>query len=824
MPSPAPLILNPLPYFTCARRIVITAGMAILVAGMSVLADDLSSVQSITRREIQRRDGLMRSAEGQLGEGQLLMDKRQPEEAARAFLAAYESLPKSPVTENPRIRLRAAYASAACAWAHKLLSEGRYDQASKVIDGVLDTDMDPGNKQALALRKEAADPDRYPRALTPRHIAAVNEVSRLLALAGSATDLGDYNKARDFYAQVLRVDPYNTAARRGLEHVEKIRSRYFGSARDHTRAKQLGIVDSLWEEAVPPSDKVTALLSTPEGGEGVARSGRAQVEKKLRGLRIAHVDFSGAGLDEVMEYLRVTSRNVDPTGRGIDIIVHLDAEARGRQISLNLNNVPLEDLLRYVTEMAGVTYRVEANAVMIVSLTERSTTLITKSYKVPPDFIQTAAVEPAANAPADPFAKAPAGGVDTGLLVRRMGAKEFLEGRGVVFMEGASASFSGSNSVLTVRNTADNINLVDTMVEQAMAPGAKQAVISVKMIDISQNRLDELGFDWELGQFNVPGSSRVVGSGGGAGSAPAAAAFQGVFPSSTLPSNGSASSTLVTGGLRSSGEILGQPSVEGLIAANANPGSVPGVTSRTPATFGLLGVSTVPQFQMALRSLSQAKGVDLVTAPSITVKSGQKSSVRVVREFPYPTQFNPPQIPQTSGTSGGAPITPTTPTAFATRELGTILEVEPVISGDGRTVEISLTPSDIEFEGFIDYGSPITKTGSSSSVLNFLSLTATTQGGTVTVQPNHIYQPVFRNTHVTTAVNIYDGSTVVLGGLISDKVTDINDKVPLIGDIPLVGRFWQSKVRQSEKRCILFFVTVKVIDPSGQRISQISNP
>ena len=823
MRFPAPL--NLLPPFAITRACR-TVGVAVLIAGTFVEAGDLSS---ITQREIQRREHLISNAESQLGEGQLLLDKGQPEEATRAFLAAYDSLPKSPLAEATRSRLRAAYGESACAWARKLLSEGRYEEANKVIDGVLDQDMDPGNKQAITLRKEAADPDRYPPALTPKHIAATKEVIRLLTLAGSATDLGDYNKARDLYSQTLRIDAYNTAARRGLEHIEKIRSHYFNSARDHTRAKQLGQVDASWEEAVPPSDKTTAFLATSNGGGGVLQTGREKVEKRLRELKVAHVEFNNAGLDEVMEYMRVTSRNVDPEGRGVDFIVNLDAEARGRQLSINMNNVPLEDLLHYVTQIAGVTYRIEANAVVIVSLTERSTALITKSYKVPPDFIQTAAVDTAAApAAADPFAKAPAGGVPAGLQIRRMGAKEFLEGRGVVFPEGGSASFSGGNSTLIVRGTAENISFVDTLVEQSLANGTKQAVISVKMIDISQSSLNELGFDWELGQFNLPGSKKVF-AGGGGGNSTTAAAYQGAFASTNLDP----SSSLMTGGLRSSGEILGQPSIEGLISSSANSNSsssssstastVPSVTARTPAAFGLLGVNTDPQFQMALRALSQSKGVDLVTAPMITVKSGQKSSVRVVREFPYPTQFNPPQIPQTVGLSGGAPITPTTPTAFATRELGTILEVEPVISGDGHTVEISLTPSDVEFEGFIDYGTPIVSTNPSSAASAITTALSTgVQPETTTSQPNHIYQPVFRNTHVTTAVNVYDGSTVVLGGLVTDNRTDINDKVPLIGDIPLIGRFWQSKVSQSQKRCILFFVTVKVIDPSGQRISQVT--
>ena len=66
---------------------------------------------------------------------------------------------------------------------------------------------------------------------------------------------------------------------------------------------------------------------------------------------------------------------------------------------------------------------------------------------------------------------------------------------------------------------------------------------------------------------------------------------------------------------------------------------------------------------------------------------------------------------------------------------------------------------------------------------------------------------------------VWDGNTVVIGGLMSEKITDIQDKVPILGDIPLVGRLWQSKVKQTTKKCVLMFVTVKVIDPGGQRIN-----
>ena len=797
------------------------------------------SLQSITEREIVRRQGLVQAAEGQLSEGRLLLDKGRPEEAAHVLMTAYESLPDAPVAAATKAKLRAAYASAACIWAKELLDEGRYAEGNKVIDGILDEDVDPKNEDALRLRKRAADPDRYPPALTAKHVTDVKDVTRLLTLAASAVDLGRYDKAVETYKDVLRIDPYNTAARRGMEKVEQLKSRYQESARDQRRAKLLGEVESQWESPIPPSEQLSSLFGGVDAATQVAKSARDKVVQKLRTLIVGHVDFNSATIDEVVEYMRVTSRNIDPEGRGVDFIVNLEPEARNKPLSLNLTNIPLEELLRYVTQAANAAYRVEATAVIIGSLTEHATTLISKSYKVPPDFIQTAAVDTAAaaGAPADPFAPkaGAAAGVPNGLQVRRMGAKEFLEGRGVSFPEGANASFSGGSSTLIVRNTADNIALVDTLVESALANGAKQVVITVKMIDVSETRLAELGFDWELGGFNIPGSNKVFGAGGGL-----AGQNTDAF-GAAMPQGGDVNSTMMTGGLRSSGEILGKPTIESLIASSSSATKIPASNSRSPAQFALVGVYTDPMFQTAIRALSQSKGVDLVSSPTITAKSGQKSSVRVVREFPYPTEFDPPQIPQnfgntaqnnsltlingltgtvtSNGGSGAIPITPTTPTAFATKEVGIILEVEPLISADGKSVELSLTPSNIEFEGFIDYGSPITTADEGSRLdLNLFAFVST--GVTNTVHENHIYQPVFRNTHLTTAVNVYDGSTVVLGGLVSESRTDINDKVPLIGDIPLVGRFWQSKVTQSQKRAILFFVTVKVIDPGGNRINQ----
>jgi len=783
------------------------ASCVLLLGSLNAMAQ-AGSTGSIAEREVQRRQQQVLEAEAQLSESTLLIQKGQNEAAARLLFKAHESLPDSPMAASVQSRILASLSDASCAWAQELLAQGRRPDALRVLEAVLAPSVKPDDAQAAKLRDQANDPERHPPALTPAHVAKVKQVEKLLILAGSAADLGDLDRATQSYQSVLRLDPYNIAARRGLEKVEQARSGYFEAGRDQARSKVLGEVSKLWEDQVPQATDITALLST--GGAGMAVTGkRERIDQKMRTLRLPKIQFAGAALDEVVEFMRLSTRNIDPEGTGISFVVNVDAETRSRGIALDLVDVPVEELVRYVTQLTGTAYRVEENAVVITSLSDKSTNLVTRQYRVPPDFIQKGEVGAGgdAAASADPFAPAaaaPAGG----LLVRRLGAKEFLESRGVTFPEGATAHYSPSSSTLTVRNTADNLGFIDTLVEQAQGATPKQVHVAIKMFEINQKDYLEKGFDVALGQSNAPGSERVFMSGGSTN--------QSVSP---LP--------LTTAGLRSSGAILGVPGIAELISQTGEP---PSVDSVSPSQFHVSGVFTDPQFALITRFLKQSKGTDLVTVPSVVTKSGQKASIRVVREFPYPTEFDPPQVPQQVGSvtignvnystgSNAGPVTPTTPTNFETKELGVVLEVEPNVSEDGRTVDIAINPSITDFEGFIDYGSDITN----SFDLQTFSLFAPTTSTTVPyVQDNDVLQPVFRKNSANTAVTIYDGSTIMLGGVMEERRVDIQDKVPVIGDIPLIGRLWQTKVSQTSKKHVIFFITVTVIDPSGHRINQVA--
>jgi general secretion pathway protein D len=237
---------------------------------------------------------------------------------------------------------------------------------------------------------------------------------------------------------------------------------------------------------------------------------------------------------------------------------------------------------------------------------------------------------------------------------------------------------------------------------------------------------------------------------------------------------------------------------------------------------------------MMMRGLSQKKGADMMTAPSVTARSGQKAKIEVIREFIYPTEYEPPEIPnsiggqgQAGGIGGGSsvgniPVTPSTPTAFETRNTGVTLEIEPTIGENDFMIDLRFVPEIVEFEGFINYGSPILAPaqGARPALYDFIIEPATNLAKQVLIQEatpalpesviteNRIEMPVFSTRRVNTSLTIYDGYTVAVGGLMRE--------VPILGDIPIVGRLFQTKAENRIKSNLIIFVTAQIIDATGR--------
>jgi len=143
-------------------------------------------------------------------------------------------------------------------------------------------------------------------------------------------------------------------------------------------------------------------------------------------------------------------------------------------------------------------------------------------------------------------------------------------------------------------------------------------------------------------------------------------------------------------------------------------------------------------------------------------------------------------------------ITAGTPQDFTVQEVGVTLEVTPTVAADD-SIALNLKPKVTEFEGFVEYGG--------TSV-------ALTGGLTVTV-PSGFFQPIFSTREVTTDVTVFDGATVVIGGLTREEVRSVEDKVPVLGSLPIIGAAFRSTGKSISKKSLMVFVTANLVSPGG---------
>ncbi|MFD0892177.1 tetratricopeptide repeat protein [Luteolibacter ambystomatis] len=801
----------------------------------------------LAQREMIRRQEAVADADRLLLEGREAYAKGDYQQAVDKYRKALDRLPDAPVLADRKDSYTKHYIDGSVALAQYYRKVGKYDEAKQLLNDVLKADVDPENLDAKRELGYLNDPIRTNPALTYEHTQNVEKVRKGLYLGEGAYNLGKFDEAKRHFEDVLRVDPYNSAARRYMEKVAGAKSDYYRAAYDQTRAELLMQVDRAWELSVPAE-----APPIPVDQEANRATGTSYITNKLRSIIVPSIAFEDTTVEEAVEYLRrrayeLDNLEVDPAKRGVNFVVRRPntpnatpgAAAAGDSAGLGINNepgaarikalrltnVPLQVALKYICDQARLRYKVDEYAVTLVPQTETGEDLFTRQFRVPPAFgamLEGSAGEGAAAAPADPFA-ASSGATESGnKLTARPPISDLLKKAGVVFPEGSSATLSGS--MLLVTNTPTELDKIDQLVEAMGTKTPKQVKITTKFVEISQENTDELGFDWIVSPFGL-GAETFLG-GGTIGNGMARTNTDFLSPVDGVPIGGVPTATgtnvnnIVTGGLRSGDGAITRNNIDSVLN---NPNRTAQSANPAPGILALTGLFDNNQVQMIMRGLSQKKGTDLMTAPSVMARPGQKATIEIIREFIYPTEYEPPELPNSVGTSsisnplgpglgsssvGLFPVTPATPTAFQTRNTGVTLEIEPNIADNDFTIDLRFVPEIVEFEGFINYGSPI-QSPSSDALGN---------PRTVTITENRIEMPVFSSRRVNTSLTIYDGYTVAVGGLMREDVQNVEDKVPILGDIPYIGRLFQSKSENRIKSNLIIFVTAEIIDATGRPI------
>jgi len=675
------------------------------------------------------------------------------------------------------------------------LKVGDMARAKMLMDEVVK--YNPNNKLALekqaAINRAVANPNDTTLlgnpAITPGFVNKVNEVQQLFSEAEQFRRTGQWDEAIVRLKHILGIDPYNIAATKELERIDKEKYDYAEKARLETRDERLREVEEKWYE---PINNREINAAAQEAQPSLVAATNFNLDQKLKNIFVS-VDFSGNTIEEATNILSVESKRLDNQDhKGINFIIDPNASTSAKPITLTLNNVPLGEALRYVCQIAGVKFKVQDYAISIVPFNANLDDLISRTFNVQPNFVtppappstDTGTVDtgaggggrrPVPQPAAAPVAAQPAEG--SGDAVR-----DALVAKGIKFPPGSSAVYNSTTGQLVIVNTADQMDLIEELVNAGQAP-TLMVRVAAKFVEINQQDLNDLTVNSSVG-----------------------------FLASGLPNNKFVTTSSYSSALPGSGGFS-PDSIDQLI------------TPRTlqPGFLSMRGFISSVSYNVLFTALSQKRSFDLLSEPAVLVKSGEQATFEAIRVFPYPVAFDPPELVQVNNNNNlvlvqdPPTIVPSTPTEFKTRNVGVRLVANPQVAADNKTVSLSLFPEVTDFEGFINYGSEVNVANPTTDILG-ADITGEIDRFSL-LSTNDINQPVFNTRRINTKVMIRDGSTVVLGGLIREDVQTINDKVPFLGDLPLVGRLFQSKAIENTKRNLIIFVTANIYRNDGELLN-----
>lgn len=792
--------------------------LVVSVLGWALISPEARpSSEEILNQELQRRMNLAKPLEEAVKSSQALAQQGNLEEAFVSLEKAYTTVPESIQQTALGSSVRKQLAELSARLAELASNKNHWPEARKSALTSLSYDANCalGRKILTSsdgiLRRGAVGSAEVNPALTTKFFDRLNDVNQGLQEAKNMRETGQLDLAEKKYEAVLKADPFNQVATAGIASIYEERALVAEKSRDLSNLERRREVREAWNNIFPKANNTSGGIAAISP---MTASPTFALENKLRKTIIPQIDFTGADMDTIRRALNTLSRQYDPEGekKGVNFVVSADL-TEAQLINLKLRQVSLEDVIHYVSQIAGVKARVNAEiGVVFAPLVEKRPDLIPRTYTVSPSFFK----EISTSSDSEGSTSAPRGAAGTsGATTENAGSKSAqkrLEELGVKFPEGAYAIYNRNTSQLKVANNAEMLDLIGQLISAA----EEQTLliqIGCRLVEINQSDLDSLTVNSTLGGsgLNLLSPIPVGLSTNGSGSTPSGSTQTGVTAQMNqiqgvglLPNN-SLTSFLQSG-----------------VLAGTNQSS-----SYALNTLDLSGtIFNGMQFRTFISAISQKNSANVLANPSITLKRGQKGVIEVSQEFKYVKEYNDPQssirtfTPTSLNGTGNSqqqtavPGPETVISSFPSQisdavPIGVKMDVKPDVTGNNTRVLLEIVPSFVDFEGFINYGTVINS-----------AYAATYYNQTTTILTNNIQQPVFIRRDVKLEpVEVNDGYTLMLGGLLREDIQKIDEKVPIIGDIPLLGRAFQGKTEQALKKNTLIFVTPRILTVDGQPLN-----
>ena len=271
----------------------------------------------------------------------------------------------------------------------------------------------------MAYEEQVRDPEGVTNnpAVTDEFKSRVATVQKLLFQGDAYFRTGQFDRAEDTYSKILILDPYNKAAREKMDHIEHYKDRAAGFRHEEYEQASMTKLNLEWSEAISP-DIVVAPIQ--QNGGGIS-SNRANITHKLQSIVIDKVNFDKLDIATVVSFLTQKSKELDPDHEGINFVLRVnsdtpvappaaarpgapppagtspapaggaasatdEAPAIHREVSINLENIPLVEILGYIISQTNLKYSIDDYAVYLRPSIDEGETLTVRTYLVPPNF------------------------------------------------------------------------------------------------------------------------------------------------------------------------------------------------------------------------------------------------------------------------------------------------------------------------------------------------------------------------------------------------------------------------------------------------------
>ncbi len=581
----------------------------------------------------------------------------------------------------------------------------------------------------------------------------------------------EYQKAKSCLEEALLLDPYNYKA---MNMLNTLYTNLFDVAKARTQEEDIkAIAQVQWLNNQPVSPEITekdTLIVKEAQSEKSSK-----IKEKLENIILSKIDFDNASISSVLTYLNRESKILDTSGdhNGINIILKLSgAQKEPKLVTIQLDDMPIGEAIKYVCLATGLKYRIEDQAVVIgdSSIEQMETryyqtqsglinSIVTNLNPIKTDLPGTGKSNFYDSKNFSKGSSLPQQNVTSAQLM------DYFKQRGVPLPQGSSIAWDSKTSLLIATNTPDNQKIINSLIKEIDIQ-IPLVLIETKFVEITEDELEELSFKWKI---------------------------------SSTGANGGINQFIDPAGVSTLGN---DPIVRPYNDGTGEPGALIKNLSYTQGKGGIFGGTSI---QFWMYALDQSTTAEVLSSPKVTTKSGSKAIIKMVTEAYYPQTWSVPTINTTAGNS--IQLNTSSPTFGDPTDLGIILEVTPTVSPNNHTILLDVRPQVIDFVDWINYPYIITtSTGTDTSVVEV---------------PAKMAKISHRD--VETKVKVYDGETVVLGGTIKEKSTYVNDEMPFLGDIPLAGRLFKSKYEKTERKNLLIFVTARLVTPSGEPLRKQTN-